>query len=209
MEHPKFDKVFNEDTTNYEIYIPNEITSLDDLVITPKNNLQTYEIIGNSNLSVGENTIIIRVKNSLNETFDYTLTVYREASSDPNILGISFITPEYEITDFDENLYEYNVEFNAIESGKYELDVEKKNDNQQIEIKGAKVLYFGRNDIIVHTKSESCSTTVKTRYGCNEKDYIIHAFQYNNMKFFFPTVHRNNTSTPLNTSYMTYFTMIS
>ena len=59
----------------------------------------------NSNLSVGENTIIIRVKNSLNETFDYTLTVYREASSDPNILGISFITPEYEITDFDENLY--------------------------------------------------------------------------------------------------------
>ena len=172
-----FDKVFNEDTTNYEIYIPNEITSLDDLVITPKNNLQTYEIIGNSNLSVGENTIIIRVKNSLNETFDYTLTVYREASSDPNILGISFITPEYEITDFDENLYEYNVEFNAIESGKYELDVEKKNDNQQIEIKGAKVLYFGRNDIIVHSKSESCSTTVKTRYGCNEKDYIIHAYR--------------------------------
>lgn len=171
------DKVFDEDTTNYEIYIPNELTSLDDLVVTPKNNLQTYEVIGNSNLSVGENTIIIRVKNSLNETFDYILTVYREASSDPNLAGISFITPDYEITEFDENLYEYNVEFNAIESGKYELDVEKKNSNQQVEIRGAKVLYFGRNDIIVHSKSESCNSTVKTRKGCNEKDYIIHAYR--------------------------------
>ncbi len=171
------DKEFNEDTTNYEIYIPNELTSLDDLQVTPKNNLQTYEVIGNSNLNVGENTIIIRVKNSLNETFDYTLTVYREANSDPNLAGISFITPDYEIEDFDENLYEYNVEFNAIESGKYELDIEKKNSNQKIEIKGAKVLYFGRNDIIVHSKSESCSTTVKTRKGCNEKDYIIHAYR--------------------------------
>ena len=54
------DKEFNEDTTNYEIYIPNELNSLDDLVVTPKNNLQTYEVIGNSNLSVGENTIIIK-----------------------------------------------------------------------------------------------------------------------------------------------------
>ena len=171
------DKEFNEDTTNYEIYIPNELNSLDDLVVTPKNNLQTYEVIGNSNLSVGENTIIIRVKNSLNETFDYNLTVYREASSDPNLAGISFITPDYEITEFDENLYEYNVEFNAIESGKYELDVEKKNNNQQVEIKGAKVLYFGRNDIIVRSKSESCNSTVKTRKGCNEKNYIIHAYR--------------------------------
>lgn len=171
------DKEFNEDTTNYEIYIPNELTSLDDLQVTPKNNLQTYEVIGNSNLNVGENTIIIRVKNSLNEAFDYTLTVYREANSDPNLAGISFITPDYEIEEFDENLYEYNVEFNAIESGKYELDIEKKNSNQKIEIKGAKVLYFGRNDIIVHSKSESCSTTVKTRKGCNEKDYIIHAYR--------------------------------
>ena len=171
------DKVFNEDVTDYEIYIPNELTSLENIIVTPKNDLQNYEIIGNEDLKVGENKIIIRVKNSLDEIFDYTLTVYREANSDPNIAGISFKTPEYDITEFDENLYEYNVEFNAIESGKYELEFEKKNENQNITIKGAKVLYFGRNDIIVHTESESCSSTVKTRKGCNERDYIIHAYR--------------------------------
>ena len=94
----------------YEIYIPNELTSLENLVITTKNDIQTYEVIGNSDFEVGENTVIIRVKNSLDEVFDYTLTVYREANSDPNLAGISFITPEYVIEDFDEDNYEYNVE---------------------------------------------------------------------------------------------------
>ena len=172
-----FDKVFNEDTTNYEIYIPNELTSLENLVVTTKNDIQTYEVIGNSDFEVGENTVIIRVKNSLDEVFDYTLTVYREANSDPNLAGISFITPEYVIEDFDEYNYEYNVEFNAIESGKYELAFEKKNPNQYIQVSGAKVLYFGRNDIIVTSQSESCSSSVKTRAGCNERQYIIHAYR--------------------------------
>ena len=172
-----FDKEFNEDETNYEIYIPNELTSLKNLVVTTKNDIQTYEIIGNSDFQVGANTVIIRVKNSLDETFDYTLTVYREADSDPNLAGISFITPEYVVEDFDEYNYEYNVEFNALASGKYELDIEKKNSNQNVTIGGDRVLYFGRNDIIIHTQSESCFTDVKTRAGCNERDYIIHAYR--------------------------------
>lgn len=172
------DKVFDEDETNYEIYIPNKLTSLEDIVVTTKNNLQTYEIIGNSDFEVGENTVTIRVKNSINEVFDYTLTVYREANSDANLFGISFITPEYKITDFRENLYEYNVEFSELESGKYELEFNKKNSNQTVTVSGDRVLYFGRNNIVVHVKSESCTADVKTRAGCNEKEYIIHAYRY-------------------------------
>ena len=172
-----FDKSFNEDETNYEIYIPNELTSLENLVVTTKNSIQTYEVIGNSNFEVGANTVIIRVKNSLDETFDYTLTVYREANSDPNLAGISFITPDYVIENFDEYNYEYNVEFNALASGKYTLDFDKKNVNQVVTVGGDKVLYFGRNDIIVNVKSESCFTDVKTRAGCNQRDYIIHAYR--------------------------------
>ena len=172
-----FDKVFDENETSYEIYIPNELTRLENLVVTPKNDIQTYEIIGNSDFAVGANTVIIRVKNSVDETFDYTLTVYREANSDPNLAGISFKTPDYVIEEFDEFNYEYNVEFNALESGKYELDLEKKNANQNIIIGGDRVLYFGRNDITIKVQSESCFADVKTRAGCNEKNYIIHAYR--------------------------------
>jgi len=169
---------FNEDITEYEIYVPNEMTWLENLVVTTKNEFQTYEVIGNEGFEVGENIVIIRVKNSVDETFDYILKVYREANADPNLANISFTTPDYIIEDFDENVYEYNVEFSAIDSGKYVLDYQKKNENQYIELRGDKVLYYGRNDIIVHVESESCFTDVKTRAGCNSIDYVIHAYRY-------------------------------
>lgn len=171
-----FNKTFSEDITEYEIYIPNELTRLEFLKITTKDEFQQYEVIGNTNFQVGENIVIIRVKNSLNETFDYTLKVYREASSDPNLAGIKFLIPEYVIEDFDENVYEYNIEFNGIASGKYQIEADKKNPNQTVTDNG-RVLYYGRNDIVVHSKSESCNTTVKTRAGCNERDYILHVYR--------------------------------
>ena len=179
-----FNTAFNSDTLEYTIYVPNELTSLEDLVITPKNNLQTYKVLGNSSFDVGENIVIVRTENSLGETLDYVLHVFREANSDPNLLGINFITPQYDILEFDENNYEYFVEFNAISSGNYELEFDKKHSGQTVKVTGAKVLYFGKNDIIVQSKSESCSTSVKTRAGCNQRDYVIHAYrneEYSNL----------------------------
>ncbi len=171
------DKTFDENVLDYEIYIPNELNSLESLIVTPKNNLQNVVIKGNENFVVGENIITIVVSNSLSETKEYKLHVIKEANSDPNLLGISFKIPEQEIEGFDENTTEYNVEFTGLTTGKYELEYTKKFDGQRVKKSGATVLNYGNNNIIVTSKSESCFSSVKTRKGCNEKSYVIHAYR--------------------------------
>ncbi len=171
-----FTEAFASDKSEYTITIPNEKTSLD-FTITPKNNLQRYEVLNNTNFDTGLNDVIIRVTNSLNETRDYTIHVIREPSSNAYLTNLSFTTPEKAFV-FDKDTYEYNVEFSKLKSGVYDIDVELEDPNASYVIEGAQALYFGRNNITVHTRSESCTSEYISRKGCQEKFYTVHAYRY-------------------------------
>jgi hypothetical protein len=172
------DPVFDSYKFDYTITVPNEITKLEDIEVVLKNNLQTYKIIGNEDFVVGENEVIVRTFNNLRESKDYNIKVIREANSNANLKNIKFIEPEYEIVDFEPTKYEYNVEFSNLETGRFELEIEKGEATQSYKVGGEKVLYFGMRDIEITVKSESCLENTVSRYGCVEKKYIIHAYRY-------------------------------
>ncbi len=79
IENPNFDK----EIENYALTVPNEVTKLNlDTVILEDPTRSTYEIFGNTNLKVGDNTVKVVVKNSENipDTV-YVFTVNRQIFS--------------------------------------------------------------------------------------------------------------------------------
>jgi len=167
----------NEEDTEFTYTVPYGVNSVD-IALTLKSQFQSYEIIGNDGFVTGENEVIIRVYNSLDEHRDYKITVIREPSHDANLRNIGFSTPEQELEDYVEDIYEYNTEFSALDSGRYVLNIDKKDPGQTYSVTGAQVLYFGMNDIYVNTSSESCFSDTKSRYGCEQQRYLIHAYRY-------------------------------
>ncbi|WZU01214.1 hypothetical protein MGH68_17415 [Erysipelothrix sp. D19-032] len=79
IENPNFDK----DIENYALTVPNEVTKLNlDTVILEDPTRSTYEIIGNTNLKVGDNTVKVVIKNNENIPGTvYTFTVNRQIFS--------------------------------------------------------------------------------------------------------------------------------
>ena len=175
------DRAFDptSDDYNYEMTVPFGVNFIN-INVEQSSQFQSYEIIGNEDFKTGDNPVIIRVYNSLGESRDYTINVVREPSHDANLRKISFETPELEILDYAEDIYEYNVEFSQLESGRYDLAIEKKDEGQSYRINGAQVLYFGGNDIYVDSYSETCFSDTKSRYGCEQRQYLIHAHRYKN-----------------------------
>ena len=173
------DKTFSSDNLEYNYTVPFGVEHLN-IEVTTKNKFQNYDILNNENFKTGVNDVTIRVHNSLGETRDYIIHVTREPSHDANLKKISFKTPEKDLDNYNENTYEYSTEFSNLESGKYTLDIEKKDEGESYSLDGAQVLYYGQNNIIVHTYSETCFSETKSRYGCEEKDYLIHAYRFMN-----------------------------
>lgn len=171
------DSAFAINDNEYNMTVPFDVSSIN-ISVTKESELETYEIIGNENFKTGNNDVIVRVYNSLNDYKDYTIHVTKEPSHEANVKNIGFKTPEKSIDNFDPNNYEYYAEFSALESGKYTLDITKSDEGESYVIEGAQVLYFGMNNITVHTYSESCYSSVKSRYGCSEQKYLIHAYRY-------------------------------
>ncbi|MBE6161076.1 MAG: hypothetical protein E7158_02490 [Firmicutes bacterium] len=176
LDH-EYDPNAEEENNNFTFTVPFGVNSVD-IAVTLKSRFQSYEIIGNDGFTTGENPVIVRVYNSLGEYKDYTITVIREPSHDANLKNIAFSTPEQEIEDFVEDIYEYNTEFSALDSGRYVFNITKKDEGQSYRITGAQVLYFGMNDIYINTSSESCFSDTKSRYGCEQKQYLVHAYRY-------------------------------
>ncbi|MCM1053584.1 MAG: cadherin-like beta sandwich domain-containing protein [Ruminococcus sp.] len=67
---------FNKDINNYNVIVPNEVTSLDIEVILDDYKA-TYEIIGNENFNVGDNTVQVVVTGSAGNKNTYTINVTR------------------------------------------------------------------------------------------------------------------------------------
>ena len=178
LDH-QYDPDAKEENNNFEFTVPYGVNSVD-IAVTLQSRFQSYEIIGNDGFTTGENTVIIRVYNSLDEHKDYTINVIREPSHDANLRNIAFSVPEQQLENFVEDTYEYNTEFARLDSGRYRFDITKKDEGQSYRINGAQVLYYGNNDIYVDTYSESCFSDTKSRYGCVQQQYLIHAYRFEN-----------------------------
>ena len=71
------DPVFEKNKTDYVLKVIENVTSLT-LSITTEDSRSTYEVIGNENFEIGNNTVTIRVTAEDGTTKDYNLTVLRQ-----------------------------------------------------------------------------------------------------------------------------------
>ena len=149
---------FSKDKTNYEITVDYNTDSLD---INPKlsSGKSNVEIIGNENLKVGENTIIVRVTAKDKSVREYKIIVTKKDKDQvlSNNSYLKSITIEGYNIDFKKNVYSYTLEIN---------DEETLNINAVAEDENAKVRIVGNNNlnnnnvikIIVTAEDKSVST---------------------------------------------------
>ena len=69
--------VFDKETEEYTIYIPDDKTSVT-LDYKPEDESSTVEVIGNENMTLEENSVIVRVTSTSGKVRDYNLKVIRE-----------------------------------------------------------------------------------------------------------------------------------
>lgn len=77
LEEAKLDPEFKKDVTSYKASVPYEVNK-GMFHVTPEDENATYEIIGNTNFEVGENTVTIRVTAEDKTVKDYVVVVTRQ-----------------------------------------------------------------------------------------------------------------------------------
>lgn len=149
---------FSKDKTNYEITVDYDTDSLD---INPKlsSGKSKFEIIGNENLKVGENTIIIKVTAKDNSVREYKIIVTKKDKDQvlSNNSYLKSITIDGYNIDFNKNVYNYTLKIK---------NEETLNINAITEDATAKVRIVGNNNlnnnnvikIIVTAEDKSVST---------------------------------------------------
>lgn len=149
---------FSKDKTNYEITVDYNTDSLD---INPKlsSGKSNVEIIGNENLKVGENTIIVRVTAKDKSVREYKIIVTKKDKDQvlSNNSYLKSITIEGYNIDFKKNVYNYTLKIK---------NEETLNINAITEDETAKVRIVGNNNlnnnnvikIIVTAEDKSVST---------------------------------------------------
>ena len=149
---------FSKDKTNYEITVDYDTDSLD---INPKlsSGKSKFEIIGNENLKVGENTIIIKVTAKDNSVREYKIIVNKKDKDQvlSNNSYLKSITIDGYNIDFNKNVYNYTLKIK---------NEETLNINAITEDATAKVRIVGNNNlnnnnvikIIVTAEDKSVST---------------------------------------------------
>ncbi len=100
VEEGILDPLFNKEIINYEITIPYDKTEIN-VHATPEDKNASYEVIGNSNLQVGENEVKVIVTSESNETKEYTINVIRQEQEESNnylsniLITSGTLTPEF------------------------------------------------------------------------------------------------------------------
>ena len=149
---------FNKDI--YEYNVKTTLTELNINAVTIDKNA-TYEIIGNKNLQLGNNQIIIRVTAANKETTkDYILNVEREKSNNNNLKSLEIegvdYTPEFSKTT---TVYYANVDkdINTIQ-----IKAEAEDINATVQGAGEVELLVGKNYVEIKVTSESGNEKVYT-----------------------------------------------
>ena len=143
---------FSNDVTDYSLTINDDVDSLE-ITAEPADEKAEVEIIGNSNLLIGDNTIQVKVTAEDGTIRTYRINVTKGSQVE---FGLTSLTIEgYALTpEFDENTYEYTLEINDPSVTSLNINTEPSEENATVEITGNTNLQVGRNIITILVKSE-------------------------------------------------------
>ena len=152
--NPHFDKLIFD----YTILVPNEVESLD-MIVIPEDKDSKYEIMGNKNFEVGTNKVVIRVtgKDGV-DTTDYTLSVVRQKPAS-NYLKTLEVVGYSLVPKFDKEVLYYEVTV-PIDVEQVKIRATTEDSSSTITGTGIKTLDFGDN--LFYVGVESASGMVRT-----------------------------------------------
>lgn len=154
---------FEKDTLEYNLTLTENVDKLK-FDITLNDAKATYEIIGNENLKVGDNKIIIKVTAEDNTTKEYTLNVKKEAICKESI-SLKSISIKGYILNYYRNNYNYTLKINN--EDKLDINIENDNDKLTYEI-------IGNEKLKNNSKIE-----IKITDGTESQSYIINISKSN------------------------------
>ena len=154
---------FEKDTLEYNLTLTENVDKLK-LDITLNDAKATYEIIGNENLKVGENKIIIKVTAEDNKVKEYTLNVKKESICKESI-SLKNISVNGYILNYYRNNYNYTLKINN--EDKLDINIENDNDKLTYEI-------IGNEKLKNNSKIE-----IKITDGTESQSYIINISKSN------------------------------
>ena len=146
------DPVFNKNETNYVLKVIEDVTSLN-LSVTLEDSAATYEVIGNENFVIGNNSVIVRVTAEDGTTKDYVLNVLRQArgTTSNRLLNLAVdkgtLSPSF---DPDTNYYEVEVPYSV---SSITLSGELEDKNATVKGLGTHQLEVGLNPLAVEVTS--------------------------------------------------------
>ena len=151
------DPVFDKDTTEYTLVVPNEVNYVD-VLGTKNNSLAQVSGNGRYNLSVGDNLVNITVTSESQDAKTYSITITRLASSNANIQTITLSNGTV--------LIPRNVENNEIIDVTVTSDIDELVVDAVPEIKTTLIigkakydLQTGLNEIVLATLAEDKTTS--------------------------------------------------
>lgn len=144
---------FHKNTESYTLKVPYEVTNLD-MIIKKEDINATYEVKGNENFIVGNNTVTITVTSSDKKSkTDYNIYVTRQANSSNYLKELSVngyeLTPEFNKTTL---YYELNVP-NSIEN--ITINAIAEDNTSTIIGNGIKTLAYGQNRFYINVTSKT------------------------------------------------------
>ena len=143
---------FSNDVTDYSLTINDDVDSLE-ITAEPVDENAEVEIIGNSNLLIGDNTIQVKVTAEDGTIRTYRINVTKGSQTEIGLT--SLIIEGYALTpEFDGNIYEYTLEINDPSVTSLNINTETSDENATVEITGNTNLQLGRNIITILVKSE-------------------------------------------------------
>jgi large-conductance mechanosensitive channel len=168
---------FSKFKLEYEINISEDITALE-INATPANENSTIDIVKPDELVMGENTILINVKNG-NNTQTYTINVIKGESDNSTVDGLllsNVVVSGHEIV-FDPNVYTYDISLNENEK-ELIFDITLLDENSSYEIIGNENLKNGSTVVIRVSSGENYNDyifyiTANNSFISNYLKYII------------------------------------
>ena len=152
VNNSKMNPSFNKDTTSYNVEVPSDVKTISVDYITTDSKAKA-EIIGNTTLTDGVNTIQVVVEAEDGTKKTYTLNVTKSNETSSNKLVLLDI-PEADNIYFNEDKYEYNLKVgNNVK--KLTIDAIPKSKDSTVEILGNKKLHKGNNVVLVKVSDKN------------------------------------------------------
>lgn len=159
---------FNPDVTEYSLTVGPDVDSLNIEAITEDANAK-LEVIGNTNILIGENTVNIKVTAENGTVRTYTINVTKVAEIGEQLSELSVegytLTPE-----FNKDVYEYTLDIGDTSITSLNINAKANNENITIDIAGNNDLKPGKNiiTILVTSAEDNLTTTYQIVVNINE-----------------------------------------